>query len=380
MMNRLCVFLYSLICVALLISCTNERPEPDEFTAPEAQIPLSNIDVSEEGDNNVEKTEYDLPFEIDNEDIIHSRAEMMIELREMAIVQEAELTYIDDSFQLRITIADSYSDNDIKTLFEAAQWGISYVTGDRTVWKPRTMEEDAPDTTLCIVSSEGYPLYEIRGVNMGQYDYRWFETIRPGGEMPFSFLYADMSDMIYKHDDWSSHQILIDDVLIFCYVDSDELLDILGITMRTSIKAVITILGEPFEISTEYSPTYQDEAYQENFVYTTYDFGTIFFANYRVEQLTITKAGHIGPRGIRIGDPYETVLQAFPLQEAAPQPEFTWFPCNILYDLDDDCGWEEFNQDGVLTNITYVWGRSYLDFEIIDGLVSKITFGYMMDW
>jgi hypothetical protein len=103
--------------------------------------------------------------------------------------------------------------------------------------------------------------------------------------------------------------------------------------------------------------------------------------DYHAKNITLTKKGQAGPRGINIGDPYEKVLQSFPLEKGEGWEKKHSFNSNFsLYSLiDSKSGFMYVDSEGKPTSILYDEYSHFLAFTITEGFVSAIDIGWYMD-
>lgn len=209
---------------------------------------------------------------------------------------------------------------------------------------------------------------------------RWVATKWPEDEQAFSFLYYYIEDA--PRDGVSNYEDnipQINGIEAFSEKDYEFLTESVGFHFCDPIKSVYKAIGQPQRITAHYvRGTYSE--YRQNVLEADYYFGSVsYIADYRAEYITLTMEGLAGPRGLKIGDPYEKVLESFPQQEGWQDAQQEFFGGYYIYNSDLYSAYLIKSNNGTPSTIDYIANRLYLSFNITDGLVSGIVIGIYDD-
>jgi hypothetical protein len=135
---------------------------------------------------------------------------------------------------------------------------------------------------------------------------------------------------------------------------SDKDTSVLGIKLDMSISELESILGQPIKQDSHY-----EEAFGADVINYYYQFGEIRLepleeANYTVSSVVINKPNYSGPRGIKIGDSIEMVIQKFPCNEEAPKDESG--ERYVYGNLGENNGVITYNIEGNIEEVKYSYG------------------------
>jgi len=321
----------------------------------------------------------------DSNDAYHEFAEMLEELTNMPGVGNVDFK-IAGCYIIEIILTKDADKVDIKELFECVQWGISYRSGDRYVWERRLPHRELQDTQLRIYYAAGDIAYECLGSHTSHYtgeydelDYFWYAIIWPEMEAAFSFLFPQPRQSVNNNTNEENKEepLSINGIKIF---NSEEdlvfLVEDKGFGPFSHIQEVHVAIGQPLKIKAKYSPTLNDEPYQDNLIYAEYDFCSILYAHYVAFGITIQKPGYELMRGISIGDRYEKIISAFPRQTDLSNDSEIFVS---LYETDEYfiTGYMHSSY-GENVYITYTEGALCIDFAIEEGVLARFYTGYIL--
>lgn len=128
---------------------------------------------------------------------------------------------------------------------------------------------------------------------------------------------------------------------------------ILGIKIDMQKEEVEKILGQPKKVESNYEGAF-------GYVLTYYyEFGNICFEpididKYAVSDIIIDKPKFIGPRGIRVNDKVETVLQKFPYNKNSSIN--TNREKYVYGELGVNCGFITYDKKGNIASVIYRFG------------------------
>ena len=193
--------------------------------------------------------------------------------------------------------------------------------------------------------------------------YLWFAQQWPMGEYPFSFFCKH--EGIEPEENWLTqlpirHIPQIARREAFCHKDIVELRQSLGFSLGDCLNLVNDLYQGPRYAEAIYwdgIPSFELNAY--------YSFGHAYSTvNYWIDEIVLTDSSATGPRGLKVGDSYQKVLESFPL---ANEPAYeSGIEEQILYQLDYDLVWEDYYDT--------VWGGKLI--YDTDGRVAAIEYSY----
>jgi hypothetical protein len=297
-------------------------------------------------------------------------------------------------------LADNQDSNSISLVLESAGQELPEYPQDALIRIILPKGEIA----YTFVCSYFYPGAQERN---GEYEqYKCYALSWPPGEGAYSFIYDQHT---YEH---SSDTVLetIDARLygkeIFSATDILALRDSLSFTIGDCLHTVVAGLGTPDLAEVDYWESYfaqgyyEDEPYLEYYVYFSYDFGeAMVVGGTTVDVIYIRNGSVAGPRGIRVGDSYEQVLEQFPVlintdyEDGLDSKELYCVPALFdgVYGNFGSTGEIYYDENGYVKKIEYfagfpedigasdwVFGYS-LNYLIEDGKVSEIQLRFVWD-
>jgi len=146
---------------------------------------------------------------------------------------------------------------------------------------------------------------------------------------------------------------------------------------------VIQKLGAPIDEKREYSEAVGGDIYTY-----CYNFGTVtldpdIYTNYSVSNISVTNGETAGPRGIRIGDSLDSVLQKFPADGESATNEYDGIIYEYLHTANEEYDVKraiEKNHEGAVGSVCYFdgyggFGSFSFCLEIQNGAVASMYVG-----